>query len=130
MKLTELGKDLRKIRIERDEVLFDMAKRLEISAAMLSAVETGTKPAPDAFIERLAEHYPEVEAERTKFEHLAQMTKKMMKVSLDLPEQAKETAIVFNRVLPQITDEDLAAIADVIRKYRVSDEKNDKGRNS
>lgn len=37
--LTKFGKELRKIRIENDEILKDMADKLNVTAAYLSAVE-------------------------------------------------------------------------------------------
>ena len=36
--LTKFGKELRKIRIEHDEILKDMADKLNVTAAYLSAV--------------------------------------------------------------------------------------------
>ncbi len=44
--ITALGKFLRKLRIDRGEVLFDMARRLGVSSAFLSAVENGNKRMP------------------------------------------------------------------------------------
>jgi len=117
MKLTQLGKELRKIRIGREEVLFDMAKRLGISSAMLSAIETGTKPAPEGFVNRLAEQYEEVAQVREYFEHLCEMTKKVLKVSLDLPEDKKSAVLAFNRVLPQMTPEDIQSLTVLFGKY-------------
>ena len=119
MKTTELGKELRKIRISRDEVLFDMAKKLEISSAMLSAIETGSKAAPENFIERLATHYTEVADTIDRFMHLAELTKKQLKLSIEgTSAEAKDTACSFARYLPQLTNQDLAAISQVLQKYR------------
>ena len=50
--LTELGKELRKLRIDNDEKMIEMADRLERSPAFISAIETGKK-APPAGIEQL-----------------------------------------------------------------------------
>lgn len=55
--LTELGKELRKIRIDRDERLLDMAERLEKSAAFVSAVEVGKKTPPSGFEEAIIRAY-------------------------------------------------------------------------
>ena len=41
--LTALGRFLRKIRIDRNELLKDMADKLEVSASFLSAVENGKR---------------------------------------------------------------------------------------
>ena len=41
--LSEFGKFSRKLRIDRDELLIDMAKKLGVKPAFLSAVEFGNK---------------------------------------------------------------------------------------
>jgi Zn-dependent peptidase ImmA (M78 family)/transcriptional regulator with XRE-family HTH domain len=48
--LTPFGVALRKIRVEKQLRLFDLAEKLGKSTAMLSAVETGRKPIPDGFV--------------------------------------------------------------------------------
>ncbi|KGM34766.1 helix-turn-helix domain-containing protein [Inquilinus limosus] len=57
MSLTEFGKEVRKLRIDRDLILKDMADALGVSPAFLSAVETGKKNVPNGFIARLAAAY-------------------------------------------------------------------------
>ncbi|MEP2707636.1 MAG: XRE family transcriptional regulator [Roseibium sp.] len=49
MPTTEIGKELRKLRIVEEERLIDMAKRLDKSASFVSAVETGSKAPPVGF---------------------------------------------------------------------------------
>ena len=44
--MNRLGRFLKKLRIENGEVLFDMAQRLGVSPAFLSAVENDRKVAP------------------------------------------------------------------------------------
>ena len=51
---TEFGKALRKMRIEKDENMAAMAKKMEISLSYLSAIETGTRAVPDGFVEKLS----------------------------------------------------------------------------
>lgn len=53
-KLTPFGVELRKLRIDKELRLFDLAEKMEISSAMLSAVETGRKAIPDGFTSRIA----------------------------------------------------------------------------
>ncbi|MFC5760492.1 helix-turn-helix domain-containing protein [Rhizobium sp. GCM10022189] len=50
--LTELGKELRKLRIDNDEKMIEMAERLDKSPAFISAIETGKK-SPPADIEQM-----------------------------------------------------------------------------
>src|SRR5687767_5968562 len=55
--LTELGKEMRKLRIDRGERLVDMATKMSCSAAFLSAVETGRKPAPESVVDDVVAAY-------------------------------------------------------------------------
>ena len=55
--VTSLGKFLRGLRIENQEILRDMADNLEVSSAFLSAVENGKKKMPDSWYEKLANLY-------------------------------------------------------------------------
>ena len=49
-RLTPFGAALRKLRIDHEMRLFDLAEKLGKSTAMLSAVETGRKTIPDGFV--------------------------------------------------------------------------------
>ena len=55
--LTQLGKFLRKLRIDRSELLRDMAKKLDVALSFLSAVENGKKNMPSEWIIKLADLY-------------------------------------------------------------------------
>ncbi|MFC4158234.1 helix-turn-helix domain-containing protein [Chitinimonas lacunae] len=52
-----IGKFLKKLRIDHDEVSTQMAGRLGVSTNLLSDVETGKKPVPDSWPALIAEHY-------------------------------------------------------------------------
>ncbi len=54
---TAIGKELRKLRIDREERLLDMAAQLNKSAAFVSAVETGKKSPPVEFEELVIDRY-------------------------------------------------------------------------
>lgn len=55
--LTDYGKELRKIRIDRQELMKDMASRLGVSVAYLSAVETGKRKVPADWTSKILQHY-------------------------------------------------------------------------
>ncbi|MCF6273715.1 MAG: helix-turn-helix domain-containing protein [Rhodobacteraceae bacterium] len=55
--ITDLGKELRKLRIEKDERLYDMSKRIGKSSAFISAVERGDKNPPSGFEELVISAY-------------------------------------------------------------------------
>lgn len=54
---TAFGKEIRKLRIDKDESLAEMAEKLGISASYLSAIETGTREIPVGFVDRLCNIY-------------------------------------------------------------------------
>ena len=61
--LTEFGKRLRDIRLERNLLLEDMADSLRCSVVQLSAIESGTQAIPDGIIARLSVIYELSEGE-------------------------------------------------------------------
>jgi transcriptional regulator with XRE-family HTH domain len=64
--LTEFGAKCRALRSGRDKLMVDQAKALGMSSAFISAVETGAKPIPANYIERVASwlSLPRVETDR------------------------------------------------------------------
>ena len=55
--LTSLGKFLRKIRIDNDEYLKDMADKLDVTVSFLSAVENGKKKMPSSWNRKICSLY-------------------------------------------------------------------------
>ena len=47
--LTSIGRFLKKLRIDRGEILKDMAEKLDVTVSFLSAVENGKKHMPSAW---------------------------------------------------------------------------------
>jgi transcriptional regulator with XRE-family HTH domain len=52
--MTPFGKIVRHLRIDREMLLGDMAELLNVSSSYLSQIETGKKPIPEGFAERVA----------------------------------------------------------------------------
>lgn len=55
--LTNFGKFCRKLRINNGELLYDMAKKLDVSSAFLSKVENGKKKPPHDWKEKVSSIY-------------------------------------------------------------------------
>lgn len=55
--ITDLGKEIRKLRIDRGENLSSMSKKLGISISYLSAIENGMRETPPDFVTKLCEVY-------------------------------------------------------------------------
>lgn len=57
MAVTRFGKELRKLRIENDLILKNMADDLGVSVAMLSAIELGNRKIPKDMVEDIVDCY-------------------------------------------------------------------------
>lgn len=55
--INNFGKFCRKLRIDNNELLYDMARRLNVSSAFLSKVENGRKKPPKEWREILVREY-------------------------------------------------------------------------
>jgi transcriptional regulator with XRE-family HTH domain len=66
--INDLGKMLRKMRIEEEERLLDMAEKIDVSVAFLSAIETGRKEPPLNVVDRIAIAYKLDKKERVQLE--------------------------------------------------------------
>ena len=55
--VTALGKFCRKLRIDKGELLFDMAEKLDVSTAFLSKVENGRRKPPEEWEDKIIELY-------------------------------------------------------------------------
>ena len=61
--VNNFGKFCRKLRIDNDELLYDMAKKLGVSSAFLSKVENGNKKPPIVWEDLLIQKYDLNEAQ-------------------------------------------------------------------
>ena len=62
--ITEFGKALRKLRIDRGEILKTMAEKLNMTSSYLSAIECGKRNIPSDLISKLASIYDLTEEEQ------------------------------------------------------------------
>lgn len=66
--VTKFGKFCRKLRIEKGELLFDMAQKLGVSSAFLSKVENGKRKPPHNWKQIIVKEYALVDASLKEFE--------------------------------------------------------------
>ena len=99
--LTSFGIALRKLRIEKRLKLLDLAKRLDVSAAYLSAIETGKKPIPDAFVLRISRALELASREIADLAKSVDRTRKEIRVD-DKKEDDRELIAAFARRLDEV----------------------------
>ncbi len=115
--LTEFGKILRKIRIDHQELLRDMALVLGVSSAYLSAVETGKRKVPTSWVAIIIEHY-KLNAEQAALLKNA-FEDSQGEVSIPLhtaTAQQRCAAISFAKALQGLSDEDVEKIMKIVQK--------------
>jgi transcriptional regulator with XRE-family HTH domain len=104
--LTAFGREVRRLRFEREETLREMAKALGVSAAFISAVETGVKSIPEGLIPRLVRHFKLDAAGRKRLEESVLASQKLLTIDLDEAGEAERTlAAEFARRFPTLSEE-------------------------
>ncbi|NBB11837.1 helix-turn-helix domain-containing protein [Pseudomonas sp. SLFW] len=118
--LTEFGKLLRKIRIDKGMLLKDMAGALSISPAYLSAVETGKKPIPDGFVGRIASlfDYTVGSDEHAALEDSASMSKGEAPMK-HLPQKHQQAVLAFARNLNHLSADDVEKVLASIKQLKM-----------
>jgi HTH-type transcriptional regulator, competence development regulator len=95
--VTDFGKEIRKLRIERGETMVEMSARVKKSPSFLSAVETGKKPVPSQLVEDITHAYGLPQKQSAQLRDLA------------------EKSISAFRITPK-TDADQSLLAALVRK--------------
>lgn len=104
--ITTFGKLLRKIRIDHGEILMNMAEKLGVSPAFLSAVEVGRKNAPAGWSQIISDAYNLSDNQRAELMEAEKEAVTSVKISFKQAEQAQRTAaFVFARAFDSMSDE-------------------------
>ena len=102
---------------EAKELLKDMADRLKVSSAFLSAVETGKKRPPANFIDQICSAYELSEDEKKELQLAADMSLDEIKIDLtDSSSMQRQAAVSFAKVLNDLTDDEISKIMRVFSK--------------
>lgn len=117
--LTAFGKFCRKLRIDKGDLLKDMANSLGVSAAYLSAVEVGKRNVPEDWVSRIAEIYGLAENELSEMKEAYEQTITQIKIDLsgDSPNR-RQTAMVFAREFKEFDDEGLAELLETMKNLK------------
>jgi transcriptional regulator with XRE-family HTH domain len=105
MVLTPFGKALRKLRIDKELTLHELALKMKLSAAFISAVETGRKPIPDGFTLAAQRAMKLTSSECKELRRAADQTRKEVRID-KLTSEQREVVAAFARGISDI-DPDL-----------------------
>lgn len=107
--LTSFGKTCRKLRIDNNELLLDMANYLGVSAAFLSKVENGKAKPPVEWKNAIASHY---QLNDNEYDELCHQIDEMRNIStLKIPNvkvDDSDLMLAFARKLNDMTDSEKA----------------------
>jgi len=114
--LTLFGKEIRKRRIDRGETLGDMADALKVSAAFLSAVETGKKNVPGELLEKIIGHFELTGADAHQLRRLALESRSAITIKPN--PKTRELAAAFARKFEELDKQQIEEILKVLNKKR------------
>jgi len=115
--LTNFGKALRKMRIDHGEFLKDMAAKLNVTVAYLSAVENGKREVPDEWLGKLSDKYDLTQDERKELQRYAYEEKESLKIDFSgIEQEEKELALAFARSFKDLSDDDKKVMQRIFEK--------------
>jgi len=104
--ITEFGKTLRKLRIDRGEILKTMAEKLDMTSSYLSAIECGKRNIPDDLIQKLSAIYDLSESEQQELTGSRDRSIKSIGIELTSDNVVKrDLALQFARKFDDMDDE-------------------------
>lgn len=118
--ITPLGKELRRLRLDRDWLLKGMADGIGVSSSFLSAIETGRKPIPDDFLERIV-NWAQLDIDETaRLRRAADQS--ALEVRIRMPRTAspsdREAMAVLARTFGELDSEKLAQFRALVLRGR------------
>lgn len=115
--LTQIGKLLRKLRIDRGEVLKDMADKLNVSSAYLSAVEIGKRTIPEHWAAEIIQIYSLDGEIADELRTLADASLKSIRLDIEgIGQRKREAALVFARSFEDMDDETVEKLIQMLKK--------------
>lgn len=105
MKVTAFGKFLRRLRIDKELLLKEMATELQVSSAFLSSVELGKKSISEEFEEKIISKYKLDVKEASELRQAANLSQPSVKIDLvGKSADAREMVMCFARSYESLSE--------------------------
>lgn len=117
--LTKFGRAVRQHRMDREMLMKDMAQRLGVSPAYLSSIESGRKPVPPGFADRIASMLHLNDAARRELNESANASLgTSFTISLPATSGANERELgaLLARNFGRLSEADMVTIKNIINK--------------
>jgi transcriptional regulator with XRE-family HTH domain len=119
--VTDFGKICRKIRIDNGEVLKDMAAKLNVTTAYLSAVEIGKRNVPQGWIELIKNEYRISDKQYQQLQDSLYEIKKYVKIDLEQQSEVdRELILEFHKNLKNLNDREKLDILSILQNQKKS----------
>lgn len=115
MATNAFGKFIRKYRIDSSLLLKDMADALGIKSAYLSGMETGSKPIPAGFCEKIADTYEFDNQQKSALQKSIDESQTAVKVKTFNDPLNQQLAAAFARSINDLSIEDKQRIMEIFK---------------
>ncbi len=119
--LTSFGKFCRKLRVDNDELLKDMADKIGVASSYLSAVENGKRNVPQEWVDRIARSYSLNALELAELNQAVQESQNTLKMNFE--GFSGEDKIIFMAMIREfkgLNEQDRAKIKEIFLKNEES----------
>lgn len=113
---TEFGKELRKIRVDYNDNLTQMANKARLSVSYLSAIENGVRSIPNDLVDKIADIYKLDNKRRGLLRKLAAASSTKIDIDLsNVSSKQKELIFALSREIKDIDDDQCLSILNKIK---------------
>lgn len=117
--LTSVGRFLRKLRIDEGEILRDMARKLGVSPAFLSAVENGKKKVPEAWLPKLKELYSLSSEQIAELKDAIVESSDTIELNIrNASTENRQLAVSFARQFDTLDEETTKKLFNILKKHK------------
>ncbi len=117
-KTTEFGKEIRKLRIDKNMTLLNMANKIGMSIAHLSAVETGRRNIHPVLVNKLLSVFTLDDERKEILSTLAYECNKSIKLNLsNTTHQCRQMTTAFGRRFQSLSTDDIKSIQKILKNY-------------
>jgi transcriptional regulator with XRE-family HTH domain len=117
--LTLFGKICRKLRIDRGELLKDMADNLEVTSSYLSAVENGKRNVPQDWVAKITALYSLNDKQHNELKEAVKDSQLNLKVDFkSYNKEEKNLMMALARDIKELGDDDLTKLKNILLKSK------------
>lgn len=118
--LTSLGKELRRIRLDRNEILKTMADKMGVSPQYLSAIENGKRKPTQNFLNTLFSIYLFDSEEKKVLKNAFFETTQDIRIDISQSDPIKkEASLAFAREIDNLNDEEIFKLIKLLNKESI-----------